>query len=260
MPSTWNGTASNQLITFDALKDAASIGYFDAKVPIYSMPTGNEIVTKADVETYVLVDGSTSPWASYTNERCPPKSSLSQTNYCGLLTITAGDLLNSTGNTSYPDNTVYVRTYSSTTSYTVADQYQICDRPTTAYPENEWIYYYAYDTIQYGTSILVFSPQGVSCSSFGCTPSSYTANYDANTCAGCTGAGSSVTIYVKSTPVWTPGTWVSGSPYYQLNVPNGRYAYGGRCYLVQAVTTSIYNGYGKFSEYNVSQVISSINC
>lgn len=260
MPSTWSGTASNQLITFSAMKDAATTGEFDAKVDISTIPTGTEIVTKADIQTYLWVDGSASPWNGYTTNRCPPKSSLVQNQYCGVVTINFGDILSSTGNTSYPDGTVYVRTNSGTISYTIAGNYDICDRPTTSFPSSEWTYYYAYDNIQYGSSTVAFYPNGVSCGTNGCVGTAYSVLYDAFACAGCTGGGSSTTIYVTSTPTWVPGTLVSSSSTSQVNVPPGRYVYAGKCYLVQNVTQDAFNGFGKFSQTTTSQVVSVTNC
>lgn len=258
MPSTWGATASNQLITWDALKNAAEIGIFETKVLPSSFPTGNEAVTKAEAQSYVWIDDSQSPWSGYASNRCPPKSAFAQTNYCTLITITQGDLDNAIGNTSYPDNTVYVRTADSTISYTSANTYQICSRPNGDYPSNQYVYYYAYDTIQYGTSIISFSTNAVSCSSQGCVRTNYAVKYDAFTCP-CTG-GTDVTIYVAGSPTWTVGTLVSGHPDYQLNVAEGRYVYAGKCYRVQSEYTITYVKGQPFYQQQDTRITSVTNC
>jgi hypothetical protein len=142
MATTWSGTASNQLVTYDAMKDAASTGVFDAKVALSSFPTGKRIVTKALAEQYLWLNVGASPWSGYTDLRCPPKSAFIINNLCGIVSISASDLYSAQGNTSYPDNTVYVRTSLGTTSYTVAGTYKICARPSSDYPSSEYIYYY----------------------------------------------------------------------------------------------------------------------
>lgn len=258
MASTWGATASDELITWNALKNAAELGIFETKVLPSSFPTGNEIVTKADIQAYVYVDNSQSPWSEYTNYRCPPKSSLAEMNYCTLVSITAGDLLNAEGNTSYPDYTVYLRTGYGTSSFTVADVIQMCTKPNPDYPSGEWLYYYAYDTIQYGTSIVTFVPNSVSCSSLGCTRNTYTVKYDAFTCP-CDG-GADVTIYVGGAPTWSVGTLVSANPNYQSNVAEGRYVYAGKCYHVQSSYTIAYIKGQPIYEQQDTRITSVTNC
>lgn len=71
MPSTWAATADNQLVTFNALRDA----YDTNQMYFKSAPTGsNEICTKADIETYVNIDTATSGWSGYSSTRCLTKS------------------------------------------------------------------------------------------------------------------------------------------------------------------------------------------
>lgn len=75
MPSTWAGTASNQLVTFNALKDAVDSGALSLKSTITS---SNKIVTKADVETYIQMGTYNSTWSGYSSTRCPTKSIILQ--------------------------------------------------------------------------------------------------------------------------------------------------------------------------------------
>lgn len=261
MATTWNGTASNQLVTFDAMKDAASEGFFDAKVALSSFPTGLGIVTKADAEAYLWLDIGASPWSGYTDNRCPPKSAFIVDDLCTLIVISSSDLLSATGNTIYPDNTVYVRTSSGTESFTVADTYERCTRPSNDYPSTEYIYYYANDVIQYFTiSTINFYPNSVSCSTSGCVATNYTVQYDAFTCP-CTG-GTTTTIAVDSAPTWYIGTVFKTTG--GANVADGRYVYAGKCYRVQTVTINLYTyklGTLRFSGTDTrTQVTQVTNC
>ena len=261
---SWAGLASNQLVTFDNLRDAVSESVFDSKVSLASIPTGNKIVTKAEASTYVWLNEGASPWSTYTDNRCPPKSSFIANNFCTIVSIAFSDILNSTGNTSYPDGTVYVVTADGTISYTVAGNYQICTRPSPDVPSSEYIYYYAYDTIQYFTvSTINFYPSSVSCSTSGCVPTSYSVLYDnSGTCAGCTGGGTSVTIYVDSAPTWTIGTRIKNSS--GNNVAAGYYVYAGKCYHVTLQTVNVYTyklGSLRFTGTETQSIVTNIiNC
>jgi hypothetical protein len=259
MPSTWGDTASNGLVTWDALRDAVSNSIFESKVPLSSIPSGLEIVTKQNVQDYIYVNTAASPWSGYTSLRCPPKSSFVVNNICTMVSISYSDILSATNNTSYPNDTVYVRTADGTTSYTVAGEYPLCTRPTPDYPPAEYIYYYANDTIQYFTvSTINFYPSSVSCSTSGCTPSYYATLYDAFTCAGCSGGGTPVNLYSNSAPAWVVGTRVfdiNGQ-----NVADGRYTYGGKCYHVQNITQQAYIGISKFVDRVQSIVVSVTDC
>ncbi len=237
---SWAGIASNQLVSWDNLRDAVSEGVFDSKVALASIPTGNGIITKADANAYVWLNAAASPWSTYTDTRCPPKSSFIVNNLCTLVSISFSDILSSTGNTSYPDGTVYVVTADGTYSYTMAGDYQLCTRPSNNVPSTEYIYYYAYDSIQYFTvSTISFYPSAVSCSTSGCTPTSYSTLYDnSGSCAGCTGGGTSVTIYVDSAPIWTIGTRIKDSS--GNNVSAGYYVYAGKCYHITLQTVDVY--------------------
>lgn len=255
MPSTWGATASNGLITFNAMRDAVANNVFDSKVDLPSIPSGLEIVTKADANTYLWLDINSSPWSGYADNRCPPKSSFSVLNLCTIISISFSDILSATGNTIYPDNTVYVVTSSGTESFTVAGEYQRCTRPSTVGPEFS-IYYYAFDSIQYNViSTIAFYPNTVSCSVSGCISGSYSATYDAFTCP-CTG-GTPVTIYADSPPTWTVGTRLMNAS--RQNVADGRYVYAGKCYRVLPVTSTFWTN-GKMFSNTVSQIVSVTNC
>lgn len=262
---SWAGITSSQLVTWDNLKDAVLNSVFESKVAYNSIPSGNEIVTKQNVEDYIYVNVGASPWSGYASNRCPPKSAFVVNNVCTDVSISFSDIISSTGNTSYPDGTVYVVTADGTFSYTSPGNYTLCTRPATSVPSSEYIYYYAYDSIQYFTvSTIGFYPSAISCSTSGCVPSSYSTLYDAFTCAGCTGGGSSVTLYSNSTPAWVVGTRVFDSS--GNNVSAGRYTYGGKCYNVQIVN-AVYNIYKydpntPWTTYTVpeSQVVSVTNC
>lgn len=265
MPSTWGATASNGLVTFNALRDAVLNNVLDSKVSYNSIPSGNEAVTKADAESYVWLNNRNTTWNGYASNRCPPKSTFEVLNLCTIVSISGSDILSSTGNSSYPDNTVYVRTANGTTSYTVAGNYQICTRPTIDVPSSEYIYYYAYDNIQYFTvSTISFYPNTVSCSTSNCVSTAYTTKYDAFTCAGCSGGGNNSDIYMESAPTWTIGTRVK-----DLNgadVPSGYYTYAGKCYRVQPVSVNYYiykyNPNVPWATYTVqeSRITEVINC
>jgi len=236
---SWAGIANNQLVTFDNLIDAVDNSVFDSKVPLASIPTGNGIITKADANAYVWLNEAASPWSTYTDSRCPPKSSFIVNNFCTIVSISFSDILSSTGNTFYPDGTVYVVTADGTTSYTMAGNYQLCTRPSPDVPSTEYIYYYAYDSIQYFTvSTILFYPSSVSCSTSGCVPTSYSTLYNSGTCDGCIGLGTSVTIYVDSAPTWTVGTRIKDSG--GNNVATGYYVYAGKCYYISLVTINVY--------------------
>ncbi len=255
MPSTWGATASNGLITFDAMRDAVSNYVFDSKVDLPSIPSGTEIVTKADASTYLWLDVYSSPWSNYADNRCPPKSAFSVLNLCTIVEISISDILSSTGNTSYPDGTVYLVTADGTYSYTSPGSYQICTRPSTLGP-NFSMYFYANDNIDYNViSTVTFYPNTVSCTVSGCTGGSYSMQYDAFTCP-CTG-GSTVTVYVDTPPVWTVGTRFKNAS--GTDVFDGRYTYAGKCYRVQPVTTYFWTN-GKMFTTTVSQVTSVTNC
>lgn len=237
MATTWNGTSSNQLVTFDALKDAVSTGVFDSKVALASIPTGKEIVTKADAETYLYLDITGATWSGYTSNRCPPKSSFQVLNLCTIVVISKADLGDATGNTSYPDNTVYVRTSSGTESFTIEGTYKKCTRPSNDYPSTEYIYYYKNDVIQYFVnSSISFYPNTISCTTTDCISTDYTVQYDAFTCP-CTG-GTTTTISVQSTPSWYVETRIQTTT--GANVASGRYVYAGKCYRVQDQTINVY--------------------
>jgi len=260
---SWAGIANNQLVTFDNLRDAVDNGVFDSKVPLSSIPTGNEIITKADASAYVWLNEAASPWSTYTDDRCPPKSSFIVNNFCTIVVIASTDIQSSTGNTLYSDGTVYVVTADGTTSYTTAGNYQLCTRPSPDVPSVQYIYYYAYDSIQYVTvSTILFYPSSVSCSTSGCVPTSYSTLYNAGHCDGCIGLGTPVTIYVNSAPTWTVGTRIRDSD--GNNVATGYYVYAGKCYYISLITVYIYTqkaGTTRFSHTETYSIVyGNSNC
>lgn len=103
MPSTWAGTASNQLVTFNALRDAWGVLF----VPQGSAPTGtNEIVTKTDVETYIKIDTANSTWSSLSSTRCPTKDQILQAAFYDALFFANKA---SSGNANYEITIVHKR-------------------------------------------------------------------------------------------------------------------------------------------------------
>lgn len=242
MASTWAGTASNQLVSFDALRNAVSNGNLESKVALSSIPTGVDMVTVADVESYVWVNTKASPWSTYTSNRCPIKSSFALGQWCTIITISNSDILSAVGNTSYPDNTVYVvynlNGSDYTESFTVAGNYQRCCLPAINVSSANYIYYYAYDVAQYFTvSTIGFYPSSLaSCDTWGCTTGSYSTLYNASSCP-CV-SGTSTTIYVNTTPTWVVGTKISNSS--GQNVATGYYTYAGKCYKVELQSFNLY--------------------
>lgn len=261
MASTWDTTASNQLISWDALKDAVVNNYLDAKVDYTTMPTGDNIVTKADVRQYIWINENASPWNTYTDTRCPVKFATQRGQWCILIAISQSDLISSTGNTSYPNNTVYfvynVNGTDYTESFTVADNYTRCGLPAVDVPSNQYSYYYANDTIQYFTvSTIHFYPTPLSnCGVVGCVTGNYTVTYNASTpCAG----GTTTTISVNTTPTWVVGTVVTDTA--GGDVAAGYYTYAGVSYGVQVVTSALYTGKGFMGYYTSSVITSVTNC
>jgi hypothetical protein len=75
MATTWAGTASNQLVTFDALLDGVNTGALSLKNTI----TGSSrIVTKSNVENYIQMGTYNSTWTGYSSTKCPTKSQILQ--------------------------------------------------------------------------------------------------------------------------------------------------------------------------------------
>lgn len=261
MASTWAATASNQLITWDALRDAVSNDLLNSKVAYTSMPTGDNIVTKADVQQYIWINENASPWSTYTSTRCPVKFSFSRGQWCILIAISPSDLLVSTGNTSYPDNTVYfvysVDGTNYTESFTIADTYTRCGLPAVDIPASNYSYYYANDVIQYFTvSTIHFYPSPLSsCGVDGCVTGDYTVLY--NSSSPCSG-GTSTTIKVTTTPSWVIGTVITDTS--GGNVAAGYYSYAGKSYNVQVVVYALYGSKGFEGYYDSSVVTSVTDC
>jgi hypothetical protein len=75
MADTWSGTSNNQLVTFNAFLDAWGV----VLRPKGSAPTGSkEIVTKADVESFVYIDTANSYWTALSSNQCPTKEDIFQ--------------------------------------------------------------------------------------------------------------------------------------------------------------------------------------
>ncbi|NBW33808.1 MAG: hypothetical protein EBR30_01990 [Cytophagia bacterium] len=239
---SWAGLASNQLVTFDNLRDGVNTGVLNSKVNLSSIPTGNKIVTRSEVESYVWVNTGASPWSGYTTNRCPPKSSFTEGQWCTIITISDSDIISAYGNTSYPDNTVYV-TYNLngsdyTESFTVAGNYQRCCLPAINTDAAYCVFYYQFDSPQYFTvSSIGFYPNPLgNCDTVGCVSGSYSVLYSSGSCP-CS-SGTSTTIYVTTTPTWTVGTKISNSS--GQNVAAGYYTYAGKCYQVQLQSFDLY--------------------
>jgi len=82
----WNDLANNQTVSFTNLKDAVDLGYFSPKG---SIPVSNEQTTKDDVNIYVYVNTSFTPFASKSGNQLVVKSNLE----CGTPVINTQDLL-----------------------------------------------------------------------------------------------------------------------------------------------------------------------
>lgn len=73
MATTWAGTADNQLVTFNALKDAIDNLIIQ---PSLAFTASNEIVTKADVESGSRIDTANSLWTALSSNQCPTKEDI----------------------------------------------------------------------------------------------------------------------------------------------------------------------------------------
>lgn len=82
MATTWAGTANNQLVSFNAFLDAWGV----VLIPKGSAPTGsNEIVTKADVESFVYIDTANAYWTALSSNQCPTKEDIFQSAFYDAL-------------------------------------------------------------------------------------------------------------------------------------------------------------------------------
>lgn len=73
MPSTWAGTANNQLVTFRAFKDALDTLVIQPK---NSFTVTDEIMTKADVEDATRIDTGNTTWSALASNECPTKEEI----------------------------------------------------------------------------------------------------------------------------------------------------------------------------------------
>lgn len=82
MAANWAGNANNQLISFWALLDAWGTIF----IPKASAPTGSsEMVTKADVESYIYIDTANSYWTALSSNQCPTKEDILQSAFYDAL-------------------------------------------------------------------------------------------------------------------------------------------------------------------------------
>lgn len=68
--TTWNGTASDQLVTGAALTDGATV------TGLWTMsgtPPSTKIMTKSDIATYTNIPTGNSPLSDYASNQCPSK-------------------------------------------------------------------------------------------------------------------------------------------------------------------------------------------
>jgi len=73
MATTWNGTASDELVSGDALIDGASVtGLYE----VTGEPQGNKMVTKQVLINITDIPTGNSPIAGYSNNKCVTKSDI----------------------------------------------------------------------------------------------------------------------------------------------------------------------------------------
>lgn len=119
MATTWAGTANNQLVTFNAFLDAWGV----VLIPKGSAPTGsNEIVTKADVESFVYIDTANAYWTALSSNQCPTKEDIFQSAFYDAL-FYANRL---TGNAGYDLTVVHKRSGSTIQTKTATVNDTLC--------------------------------------------------------------------------------------------------------------------------------------
>jgi hypothetical protein len=100
----------------------------------------------------------------------PTPTSTPTPNYCGKVEVPIGDIINATGNTSYPDNTVYVRYRVSGEEYLQSFAsdgiFYICG----FYTGEVVSYYYANDVLTQGNTTVVFYGNRSCTTSAACEP------------------------------------------------------------------------------------------
>jgi len=74
MASTWNGTASNELVSGAALSNGATV---TGLWTVTGTPPATKMMTKADLITYTNIPTSNSPLSGYANNQCVTKQAIS---------------------------------------------------------------------------------------------------------------------------------------------------------------------------------------
>jgi len=74
MPATWDATASNQLVTIDALKDVWGTRLWPSGASFTE--SGLKIVTKSFVESKVKMDTGNTTWSALSSLECPTKNEI----------------------------------------------------------------------------------------------------------------------------------------------------------------------------------------
>lgn len=78
MATTWAGTADNQLLTYDAIKDGYNSGVYGLQDPVL-FPTGKRIGKKTFIHDNITsLDQATAVWTALGNNQCPTKSEVYQ--------------------------------------------------------------------------------------------------------------------------------------------------------------------------------------
>lgn len=79
MATTWTGTSSNQLVTYEALYDAYLNNYVALNYPSSFPATSKQVMTKADCDyeiSSVSLDTAEPGWSDLSSTRCPTKLTL----------------------------------------------------------------------------------------------------------------------------------------------------------------------------------------
>ncbi len=174
-------------------------------------------------------------------------------NYCGVVGVEGGDITDSTGNTLYPDNTVYVNYkvdgIEYTQSFTVAGTEYICGFFTS---DPYTSYYYKNDVKTMGSTNLGF--YDTACTVAGDCSITFLGNfkYSNISCEIACTALTTVAIYTTCNPLALYCDVFSDSQGTLLGT--GYYSDGTNCYQVSQYTDS------KFGSQTYSRVINIFGC
>jgi hypothetical protein len=193
---------------------------------VTNTPTPTQSVTNTPTPTSTEI-----PTVTPTNTPSPT----SIFNYCGFVAVSSGDLLDSTGNSSYPDNTVYVNYKIDgseyTQSFTVAGTSYICGFYTSSATTS---YYYKNDVQTIGsTSVGFYDTQ---CANAGDCSIDFLGNFSysnvscENACTGTTFVG----VYTTCNPLSLGCDVFSSSD--GILASSGYYSNGTNCYQVSQYT------------------------